>query len=47
MAHALAATPPVVPVAFASVALAQTLPHAVALAEPPPTPFWSRGPPLS
>jgi hypothetical protein len=47
MAHALAATPPVLPVVFASIALTQTLPPVVALVEPQRAPFQSRGPPLS
>jgi DUF2946 family protein len=47
VAHALAATPPAVPVAFASVALTQAFPDVVALVEPPPAAFRSRGPPLS
>jgi hypothetical protein len=47
VAHALAPTPPVVPVEFASVALTHTLPTVVALVAPPPRAFQSRGPPLS
>jgi hypothetical protein len=47
MAHAFAATPPVVPAEFASVTLTHTFPVVVALVEPPPAAFQSRGPPLS
>jgi hypothetical protein len=47
VAHALAATPPVVPVEFASIALTHTLPVVVARVEPSPAAFQSRGPPLS
>lgn len=47
LAHALSAPPPVVPVEFASVALTHAFPVIVALAEPPPAAFRSRGPPLS
>jgi DUF2946 family protein len=47
LAHAFAAAPPVLPVTFASVALTRTFPNIVALVEPPPAAFRSRGPPLS
>jgi hypothetical protein len=47
MAHALAPTPPAVPVEFASVAITHTRPVIVARVEPPPAAFRSRGPPLS
>jgi Protein of unknown function (DUF2946) len=47
VAHALAATPPVVPIEFASVTLTHKSPVVVARVEPPPAAFQSRGPPLS
>jgi hypothetical protein len=47
LAHAFAATPPLLPVAFASVTLARTPPPVVALFEPQRAAFQSRGPPLS
>ncbi len=47
MAHAFAPTPPALPVTFASVTLTRTFPVVVALIEPPPAAFRSRGPPLS
>lgn len=47
IAHAFAATPPVLPVAFASVTLTRTLPPVIALVEPQRAAFQSRGPPLS
>jgi hypothetical protein len=47
MAHALAAAPPVLPVAFASVTLARTPPPILAFVDPPRAAFQSRAPPLS
>ena len=47
LAHAFAAIPPVLPVAFASVTLTRTLPPVIALIEPQRAAFQSRGPPLS
>jgi hypothetical protein len=47
LAHAFAATPPVLPVAFAGVTLTPTLPPVIALIEPQRAAFQSRGPPLS
>jgi Protein of unknown function (DUF2946) len=47
LANAFAATPPVLPVTFASVTLTRTLPPVIALIEPQRAAFQSRGPPLS
>ena len=47
LAHAFVATPPVLPVTFASVTLTRTLPPVIALVEPRRAAFQSRGPPLS
>ena len=47
LAHAFAATPPVLPVTFACVARAPTLPPTIALVEPQRAAFQSRGPPPS
>ena len=47
LATALASTPPVLRVAFAGVAVDRGMEGVVAVIEPPPAAFQSRGPPIS